>query len=272
MVFDAKQPPVGVEDSKIAMALAIRCIQTLLDQLHVENTKWWTLTILISVLFFTSDASARAEESRISHDIYTAVVNLTYKDAGGVLKTEKNDIGRYGQNSRIEKEWGWVVHVRTADNQTHGCTPPTNVPKERWIALVSRGNCKFTKKILNAAVLRNASAVVIYNHEEDDELLTMDHKGEKGEHSECCGGGKTSNRAVRELAKYTLCVEICTISLFFDILLSKLSVQISTKSEKLKSIKARAPLLCRKVDGCFQASTKFNVNDGSETASWSKRI
>ena len=172
------------------MAVPVRCIKWCLNELHEENTKWWTF-ILIGLFLFTSDAAARAEDSRTTHDTYTAIVNITYKDpVSGQVKTEKDDIGLYGQNSRIEKEWGWVVHVRTNDNHTHGCTPPVNVPpKERWIALISRGSCKFTKKILNAAVMRNASAVVIYNHEDEDKLLTMDHKGENnGEQSECCGG------------------------------------------------------------------------------------
>ncbi len=72
-----------------------------------------------------------------------------------------------------------VVHVRTSDDQTHGCTPFVNVPaKEKWIALISRGGCKFTKKIFHAAVLHNASAVVIYNNQPGDSLLTMDHEGE----------------------------------------------------------------------------------------------
>ena len=173
------------------METLTQCFMWCFSHLHVENTRWWTLILLIPILFFTSDAAARAEDSRATHDTYTAIVNITYKDpVSGHVKTEKDDIGLYGQNSRIEKEGGWVVHVRTSDNHTHGCSPPVNVPpKERWIALISRGSCKFTKKILNAAVLRNASAVVIYNHEEDEKLLTMDHKGENGEQSECCGGG-----------------------------------------------------------------------------------
>ena len=176
------------------MIPSVPCNIVYLDHLNIGNTKWWTLTLLIFVFFFTSDATARAEDTRgATHDTYTAVVNITYKDpVSGSIKMEKRDIGRYGQNGRIEKEWGWVVHVRTADNRTHGCTPPINVPKERWIALVSRGKCKFTKKILNAAVIKNASAVVIYNHEDDDKLLTMDQegeigKGENGEQSDCCG-------------------------------------------------------------------------------------
>ncbi len=138
-------------------------------------------------MFLTSEASARAEDTRTgSHDTYSAFVNITYWDAAsGKVHTEKNDIGRYGQSSKIDKASGLVVHVRTADNQTHACAPISNVPKERWIALVSRGGCKFTKKITNAAVQNSASAVVIYNNVAEEELIKMDHTGEKGEQSVC---------------------------------------------------------------------------------------
>ena len=140
--------------------------------------------MILFVMFLPSDATARAEDVRGASDSYSAYVNITYKDpVSGQIRTEKNDIGRYGHNSKIDKERGIVVHVKTSDNQTHGCTPPMNVPREKWIALVSRGGCKFTKKILNAAVIKNASAVVIYDHEHNEELLAMEHKGEKGEHS-----------------------------------------------------------------------------------------
>ena len=110
---------------------------------------------------------------------YGALVNITYRDPlTGELVSTKKEIGRYGTASRLDSEWGWVVHVRTEDNKTHGCTPPINVPKskDKWVALVERGSCKFHKKIQNAAMVKNASAVVIYNHREGD-LLTMDHSG-----------------------------------------------------------------------------------------------
>ena len=86
---------------------------------------------------------------------------------------------RYGQNSRLEDVSGIVVHVRTQGDQTHGCAPFVNVPaKGKWIALISRGNCKFSTKVLHATSVHNASAVVIYNNQDDETLLTMDHKGQ----------------------------------------------------------------------------------------------
>ncbi len=141
---------------------------------EVKNPKWWTLFLLILCL---SDSNARAEDYH-TLNLYSAVINITYTTKTGEYVSTKTEMGRYGQNSRLDNESGMVVHVRTKDNKTHGCSPPENVPaKEKWIALISRGECKFTKKILNAAVIRNASAVIIYNNMEDETLLTMDHKG-----------------------------------------------------------------------------------------------
>ncbi len=108
---------------------------------------------------------------------YTAIVNITYKDpATGQIRSEKEECGMYGISSRLEAESGVVVHVRTSDNQTHGCTVPVNIPKgTKWIALVERGHCKFNKKIENSAIHRNASAVVIYNNKDENDLLRMQH-------------------------------------------------------------------------------------------------
>lgn len=113
-----------------------------------------------------------------SHLLSWANVNVTYQDPStGSIHSEQSEMGLYGSESRTDPEWGSVVHIRTADNKTHGCSRPVNVPAERWIALVERGTCKFQDKIHNAAILLNASAVVIYNHEYHDNLLTMKHTG-----------------------------------------------------------------------------------------------
>ena len=93
------------------------------------------------------------------------------------MNTREEESGRYGTDSLKDSEWGWVVHVRTADNKTHGCSAPVNIPKQRWIALIERGSCKFHEKIYNAAIVQNASAVVIYNDKHEQDLLTMEHKG-----------------------------------------------------------------------------------------------
>lgn len=109
---------------------------------------------------------------------YAAIVNLTYRDPiTGDMRTEEEDMGLYASESRIDDEWGWVVHVRTATGTNDACTPPINVPAgERWIALIERGSCRFHQKIINVAVVANASAVVVYNNE-NNQLLSMKHKG-----------------------------------------------------------------------------------------------
>jgi len=42
---------------------------------------------------------------------------------------------------------------------------PVSPPAERWIALVNKGGCKLAF-VLSAAILKNASAIVIYSQDE----------------------------------------------------------------------------------------------------------
>ena len=140
-------------------------------------SRWWCVLFIVAINRPEIDAS-----NEYRPYLYSAIVNITYKDPKtGELASERKDIGRYGTASRRDPEWGWVVHVRSADNKTDGCQPPVNVPSVRWVALIQRGSCKFHEKIYNAAIVRNASAVVIYNNKQEVELLTMEHKGKVGE-------------------------------------------------------------------------------------------
>lgn len=146
-----------------------------IDISGAAQARW--LCVLGLVLVGVSRAQC---EYKSTYTIYSAIVNITYKDPKtGEMLTLEEDSGRYGTGSRKDSEWGWVVHVRTTDNKTHGCTVPVNVPNTRWIALIERGACKFHEKIHNAAVIQNASAVVIYNDKDELDLLTMEHKGER---------------------------------------------------------------------------------------------
>lgn len=146
------------------------------------------MSVLVSFVLNSPSSSAVASPAPPNHGddshgagsqrLSWAIVNITYRDPNtGSIHSEQSEMGLYGSESRTEPEWGWVVHIRTADNKTHGCSRPVNAPAERWIALIERGTCKFQDKILNAAILLNASAVVIYNHEYQDSLLTMKHTG-----------------------------------------------------------------------------------------------
>lgn len=111
--------------------------------------------------------------------VYSAIVNITYiHPITKHLHSEYEEMGQYGINSSLESESGVVVHVRTATNETHGCSPPVNAPTTgRWIALIERGSCKFQQKIYNAAIVKNASAVVIYNHKFESVEPSMKHEG-----------------------------------------------------------------------------------------------
>ena len=120
------------------------------------------------------DYSGPLTETRIE---YFAYINLSYVDPStGEWRTESTK-GMYGSESRLDDEWGFVVHVRTLDNRTDGCSPPVNAPSDRWIALIRRGDCKFHQKIHNAGIISNASAVVVYDNEEAIHPLTMQHQG-----------------------------------------------------------------------------------------------
>ncbi|KAI0237963.1 hypothetical protein LSAT2_011421 [Lamellibrachia satsuma] len=110
--------------------------------------------------------------------LFSAVVNFSYVDpATRTVRLKAGDIGRFGLSSRVEPEHGVVVHVRSGDGLHHGCRPPVNVPRgvRKWIALIRRGDCKFDEKIYNAAVMANASAVVVYNQKDEETLITMNH-------------------------------------------------------------------------------------------------
>jgi hypothetical protein len=155
---------------------------TLSMSLSINSKKMWAILLVLFLYLCSACGHVSGDEyTRHYQQVHiTAIVNITYKDPiSGEMTSEKKELGRYGVKSRQDTEWGMVVHVRTTENQTHGCSPPVNVPKERWIALVERGSCKFTDKIYNSAVVKNASAVVIYNHKDEDELLTMNHNGKK---------------------------------------------------------------------------------------------
>lgn len=138
-------------------------------------SRWWCVLFIVAI----NRPVVIASNDYRPPNLYSAFVNITYRDPKtGEMATERAEIGRYGTSSRRDPEWGWVVHIRSANNKTDGCQPPVNVPSVRWVALIQRGSCKFHEKIYNAAIVKNASAVVIYNNKEEAELLTMEHKGE----------------------------------------------------------------------------------------------
>lgn len=115
--------------------------------------------------------------------VYTAKVNITYyKNDLSDAKSEVRDMGVFGQNAisandRKHTEAGRLVHVLTTENKTDACTPIVNAPKERWVALVKRGVCTLSRKV-DICGAANASAVIIYNHQDPDILAAYNLKGQ----------------------------------------------------------------------------------------------
>ncbi|KAK5612830.1 hypothetical protein CRENBAI_005869 [Crenichthys baileyi] len=114
---------------------------------------------------------------------YTAFVNITYMDpATSELRTEKTEVGRYGEHSPKRDAKGLVV-LPAAPLDRQACDPHTRfvVPTQAsagWVALIARGNCTYKDKIRHAAA-HNASAVVIFNvgSTNPNETITMPHQG-----------------------------------------------------------------------------------------------
>lgn len=144
-----------------------------------DSSKSKMLLCVLSMLLVHLTREVTCDHSSTAPaQMYSAVVNITYEDPRtGDIHSYVTERTRYGTESRMDSEWGWVVHARTIDNKTDGCKEIVNVPKVRWIALIERGGCKFQEKIYNAAIEKNASAVVVYNHKDESDVISMQHKG-----------------------------------------------------------------------------------------------
>ena len=132
---------------------------------------WWIVKGWCLVFWFDF-ATVFAQ----NFSLYSAIITYTYNDSTrGELVTQSGEIGRFGIASRVAVESGWVVHVLTENGHNHGCSALVNAPRRTpWVALVERGGCTFHKKVENSW-LSNASAVVVYNHKDEDSLITMQH-------------------------------------------------------------------------------------------------
>lgn len=132
----------------------------------------WKRTILLLLLMFVGVFARDNDDYKPRKFMYKALIRLAYQNS-----TDIREMGRFGGTYLNDAE-GIVVHVQSGDKNGHdGCTPFHNpIPKEKWIALIERGDCDFEVKIKNAQVL-NASAVVIYNHSDEKQLVSMRHQG-----------------------------------------------------------------------------------------------
>ncbi|XP_055981641.1 E3 ubiquitin-protein ligase RNF128 isoform X2 [Sorex fumeus] len=113
---------------------------------------------------------------------FNAYVTVTYHNTtSNFTTTETCECGVYGLASRVANAKG-VVGI-PKDNIPQACDPDTEFTEtdKPWIALIERGNCTFTEKILTAG-RRNAEAVVIYNAppEVGNQTLQMANFGADG--------------------------------------------------------------------------------------------
>ncbi|XP_077983612.1 RING finger protein 150-like [Glandiceps talaboti] len=135
-------------------------------------------TVLFCVVFLLeTDGSFGGQMYDDDNAIWTtAWVNITYKNPyTGQTVSQKEESGRYG-TGLIRHVKGWVIHTKPKD----GCGKLQNDFAKSltpWIALTSRGNCTFSDKVSNASAF-NASGVVVYNNQENEDLLTMTYKGD----------------------------------------------------------------------------------------------
>ena len=122
-------------------------------------------------------------------DVASASILFSYRNNVNSVKMTRDEItGRYALHSPVDVISGRLIHVLTSDGANHACgdvinapssPPPSSSPEVSgdWLALVQRGECKFGAKMTSAALVSNASGVIVYDHSFDGELVTMDHSG-----------------------------------------------------------------------------------------------
>lgn len=112
---------------------------------------------MVILTFVPAVSGLYSDNSDTPH--YVANINFTVCDTHRKC-TSTNKEGKYGTRSSHTPIDGYLFH----SNPTHGCEEfDFKVKRTPWIALISRGECSFTKKIENA-INHNASAVIIYDN------------------------------------------------------------------------------------------------------------
>ena len=115
-----------------------------------------------------SEAQIEVEEWREAH-----IFAHSKNDSGTILH---KTVGKVGYHSKSVDIVGKLVHIVDPNMKTHfGCADDIgnkkDIPKKgKWIALIERGKCYFFNKIRMAKLLK-ASAVIIYNHEEESQVM-----------------------------------------------------------------------------------------------------
>ncbi|XP_071087755.1 RING finger protein 150-like [Haliotis cracherodii] len=155
---------------------------TACHQIWLPKTHLIFKMIIMVLLLSPKLALSEDYHSSTTDSYYEAVINITYKvKATNETHFYKSDKGRFGvavksARLKVEPESGVVVVVKTVLGKKDGCGDyNVTIPQVKWIALIARGECSFSKKITNA-MKYNASAVVVYNDKMDEKSLhVMEH-------------------------------------------------------------------------------------------------
>ena len=119
-----------------------------------------------------------------------ANINIKYNTSDGAVHSEIKESGKYGE-TYVGPAYGVLIHVRSEGSEDPtACTwplmtystPDRTLPvSEPWIALIQRGDCEFSVKIMHA-IRGNATAVVVYNERQAADLDVMQIPSELSEY------------------------------------------------------------------------------------------
>ncbi|EMP35387.1 Mitogen-activated protein kinase kinase kinase kinase 4 [Chelonia mydas] len=112
----------------------------------------------------------------IAAETVPAYVNLFYfNTTNNSTVTEQCECGEFGGNSPLGTASGLVGIPKSANLQACDSHTEFTVTEAPWIALIERGNCRFSEKI-HLAAKKGAEAVVIYNAPESGSIpIRMAH-------------------------------------------------------------------------------------------------
>ena len=137
-----------------------------MNSVNVVPKCWLLLFCYFTSYLSTTPIAAIAPDhsSSSSGEHYAAYLKVLYETHQDNVANNRPIVGYCGYGSLIDNRKGIVVHVRSANNKTDGCSPIVNVPRtgEPWIALIQRGDCTFQTKITNAAIINNASVLLLH--------------------------------------------------------------------------------------------------------------
>jgi len=107
------------------------------------------------------------ESDMVRHtDRIRAFVNITYVDPiTGERKSERYFKGKWGTTGIMKAVMANAFIPKYGDGKRDGCHQfKQPLPSGPWIALIERGQCRFSEKIRNA-VAANATAVIVFDNE-----------------------------------------------------------------------------------------------------------